>query len=142
MSAFICDKEQIDVITQATAYVLQQNKKYSASYPLEPSTVNMFGKYADDLHSIYRALYIANIKAVNGRYNENTKTLPKYTDLRPWSLEYGRLDDSTIKSAICIFNCYSYQLSEDPVIYSPVWNAIQDIRKCLCMIYCDRFGME
>lgn len=141
MSAFICEKEQIETITQATAYVLQLNRKYKASYPLAAETVNLFGKYADDLHSIYRALYIANIKAVNGRYKENTKTLPKYTGIKPWNIEYN-LDFEAVKKAACVFSCYCYQIAEEPVIYSPVWFALNDIRKCLCMIYMDRFGFE
>lgn len=133
MSAYVLEKAHIDILTQATAAVLQMNRKYSASYPLDEKTVEIFGKYADDLHSVYRALYIANIKAVNGRYGESNKELPRYTELRPWNVD--RINVLDWKKAISIFACYSYQIAEDPIIYSPVWYAIQDVFKLMCMIY-------
>ena len=136
MSAFILSKNEIELLTQATAAALQLNRKYKASYTLTPETVDLLGKYADDLHSLYRALYIANIKAVNGRYGDDTKTLPKYTPVKAWDLE--RLPVDRMEKAAGTFGCYMYQCAEDPVIYSPVWYALQDIRKLLCTVIIDK----
>lgn len=136
MSAFVCDEKTINLLTQAACAALQMNRKYSASYPLNPETVDLLGKYADDLHMLYRALYIANIKAVNGRYGDNEKTLPKYKPLRAWDLERLPLDQ--LRTACGKFACYMYQICEDPIFESPVYNAFQDIRKLLCMIYTDK----
>lgn len=134
MSAFVLDQNDINILTQATAAALQLNRKYAASYPLNAETVSLLGKYADDLHSIYRALYIANIKAVNGRYGEDTKTLPRYRSLIPWSID--RLSPDQLERAAGRFGCYLYQCMEDPVYNSPVYNAFTDIYKLVCMIYC------
>lgn len=136
MSAFVCNEETINLLTQAAGAVLQMNRKYSASYPLNMETVDLLGKYADDLHMLYRALFITNIKAVNGRYGENEKTLPKYKPLRMWDLE--RLPLEQLKKACGLFACYMYQICEDPIFGSPAYNAFQDIRKLLCMIYTDK----
>lgn len=136
MSAFVLDKNEIELLTQATSAMLQLNRKYKASYPLAPETVSLLGKYADDLHSLYRALYIANIKAVNGRYSDDKKTLPKYTPVMGWNLD--RLPLDRMEKAAGTFGCYMYQCAEEPVIYSPIWIALQDIRKLLCMVVIDK----
>ena len=135
MSAFVLEKKEIDTLTQATALALQLNKKYRLSYPLAAETVEILGKYAEDLHNLYRILFITNIKAVNGRYGENTKTLPKYTKLRALTPDAYRVDRGTIKKACCLFDCYMYQISEDPVCNQPIFNAIADVYKLLSMIY-------
>lgn len=133
MSAFVLEKKEIDTLTTATAAALQLNKKYPASYGLNDSTVEILGKYADDLHNLYRALYITNIKAVNGRYGDDQKTLPKYTQLRPW--DTSRIDVYKLKKAVGLFGCYMYQCSEDPVYGSAVFKAIDDVYRLLCTIY-------
>lgn len=132
MSAYVLDKDGIDLLTAATAAMLQMNRKYAGSYPLHPDTVDLIGKYADDLHSLYRALYIANIKAVNGRYGEECRTLPKYTPLKAWNTE--RLNIDSLKKAADCFSEYMYQCSEDPVYKSPVWYAVSDVYRLLCMV--------
>ena len=132
MSAFVLDKKEIDVLVQATDAMLRLNKRYPGSYPLAADTVTLIGKYAEDLHNIYRALYITNIKAVNGRYGEEEKTLPKYTKISPWDIE--RLNVYQMKKAAGKFGCYMYQCSEDPVYGSPVYNAFYDIYKLLCLL--------
>ena len=96
-------------------------------------TVQLLGKYSGDLHNLYRAIYIANIKAVNGRYNEENKTLPKYTKLVPWYTENG-IGSNKLKEACYIFDSYMYQLSEDPIYGSPVYNALYDIYKLLALL--------
>lgn len=130
MSSFVLDKEEIGLLAVATAAMLQMNRKYSGSYPLSPETVETIGKY--DTHNLYRALYIANIKAVNGRYGEETKTLPKYTPRPAWDPE--RLNPAAMRKAAEAFDSYMYQCSEDPVYKSPVYNAFYDVYKLLCMV--------
>lgn len=132
MSAFVLDKAEIELLTKATAAALQLNRKYAGSYPLDVKTVDLLGKYTDDLHNLYRALYIMNIKAVNGRYNESAKTLPKYTSIAPWDI--SRLNPAQLKKAAGMFGCYMYQCSEDPIYGSPVFNAFYDVYKLVCLI--------
>ena len=132
MSAFVLDQKEINVLTQATDAMLRLNKRYPGSYPLSAETVDLIGKYADDLHNIYRALFITNIKAVNGRYGEDTKTLPKYSRLAPWDID--RLNVSQMKKAAGSFGCYMYQCSEDPIYGGSAYNAFYDIYKLLCLM--------
>lgn len=134
MSAFVLSQEDINILTQATAAALQLNRKYAASYPLNADTIALLGKYADDLHSLYRALYIANIKAVNGRYGEDQKTLPKYNPLRAWDTE--RISPDQLRTAAGRFGCYMYQCMEEPVYGSAVYNAFYDVYKLICLMYC------
>ena len=133
MSAYVLEKENIDFLTLATNAALELNNKYCASYVLHKDTIELFGKYRGDLHNIYRALYITNIKAVNGRYNEDTKTFPKYTELYPW--DTSRLSINNVKKAIELFESYCYQIAEDPIRNGPIYIAIYDIYKMLCCYY-------
>lgn len=132
MSAYVLKQENINVLTAATDAMLQLNQRYPGSYNLNQRTVDLLGKYAGDRHSIYRALYIANIKAVNGRYGEEEKTLPKYRTVPGWNV--NRLDVYQLKKACGLFGCYLYQCSEDPVYGSDIYNAFYDIYKALCVI--------
>ena len=133
MSAFVLSQEEISRLTQATDAALRLNQKYPGSYHLADATVDLLGKYAGDLHNVYRALYITNIKAVNGRYNEQNKTLPKYKTLRQWDI--GRVNTYDLKKACGTFGCYLYQISEDPIYGSPVYKAFNDINNMLCALY-------
>lgn len=133
MSAYVLTQENINLLTQATNAMLSLNKRYPGSYHLNKSTVDLLGKYSGDMHNIYRALFIANIKAVNGRYGENTKTLPKYTKLIEWIPD--RVSIHELKKACCLFGCYMYQLSEDPIYGTEIYNAFQDIKNALCALY-------
>jgi len=133
MSCMILDQEGINVLTQATGAMLRMNKKYKASYPLNSETVELLGKYAEDPHNLYRALYIANCKAFNGRYDESNRNIPKYKPVRPWDPD--RLNPAEMQKACGVFGCYMYQLAEDPVYDSPVYRAFYDIYKLLTMVY-------
>ena len=128
MSAYVLDKESIDVLTKAVDVAITSHNLYPGSYHLSDKTAAMLSKYEGDLHNIYRLLFITNIKAVNGRYGENTKTLPKYTKL------YRSTDEDTtlIKKACGIFGCYMYQCSEDPIYNSDIYNALYDVYNLLC----------
>lgn len=132
MSAFVLTQENINLLTQATDAMLRLNNRYPGSYPLAAATVDLIGKYANDLHNIYRALYITNIKAVNGRYGENERTLPKYSKIRAWDID--RLNISQMKKAAGMFGCYMYQCSEDPIYGGSAYNAFYDIYKLLCLM--------
>lgn len=137
MSAFVLDQNEINLLTTATDAALRLSETFPDSYPLEKNTTDLLGKYAGDLHSLYRALYITNIKAVNGRYNEEVKTLPKYKKLIPWNAD--RDQRNKIKKAAALFGCYIYQISEDPIFGTKVFRAFQDIQKLLCFLvvqYC------
>lgn len=133
MSAYVLNKESIDVLTLATNAALELNHKYCLSYVLHPDTIKLIGQYRGDLHNIYRALYITNIKAVNGRYGDDTKTLPKYTKLIAWNPENMPIHE--IKKALEIFRSYVYQITEDPICDSPIFTAIYDIYKMLGIYY-------
>lgn len=132
MSAFVLNQEEINILTAATDAALRLNEEYPGSYPLAPQTVELLGSYIGDLHKIYRALYITNIKAVNGRYGEDQKTLPKYEEIMPWSL--GRQENEKLRKACGVFGCYMYQCSEEPIYGSDIFNAFQDIYKLLCFV--------
>ena len=95
MSAYVLEQNEINLLTQATDAMLRLNQKYSGSYPLNAETVELIGKYTNDPHNLYRALYITNIKAVNGRYGEDVRTLPKYSPVMPWDVE--RLNPEQMK---------------------------------------------
>lgn len=133
MSAFVLNQEKINILTAATAAALQMSKRYPGSYHLQPATMDLLGKYAEDLHNIYRALYITNIKAVNGRYGEDQKTLPKYKTVQPW--DWSRLDIQSLKKACGAFGCYMYQCDEEPIAGSPIYDAFEDVYHLLCMLY-------
>lgn len=132
MSSFVLDQEEINILTEATGAMLRLNKKYPGSYPLSAATIETLGKYADDPHNIYRALYITNIKAVNSRYGDDAKTLPKYNPVRAWNIDNLNIDQ--MKKAAGKFGCYMYQCSEDPIYGGPAFNAFYDVYKLLCMI--------
>ena len=131
MSAFVLSKEDIDVLTLATNAMLRINRQYPGSYPLTDETLETLGKYADDLHNVYRALFITNIKAVNGRYGEDEKTLPKYTPLHKWDVE--TVNSTTLKKAAGMFQCYLYQIAEEPIYGGRAYKAFYDVFKLLCM---------
>ncbi len=133
MSAFVLSQENINLLTQATHAVFQLNSLYPTAYHLEAATTALLGHYADDLHNLYRALYIANIKAVNGRYREDTKTLPKYKPLDRWDVEHLPVHD--LRRAAGMFQCYLYQCAEEPIYKSPVYDAFYDVFKALCTVY-------
>lgn len=135
MSAYVLTPENIQLLTQATDAALRMNQRYPGSYNLAPRTIELLGKYAGDRHSIYRALYITNIKAVNGRYGENEKTLPKYTPVPEMDIDELRLDTHKIRKACGMYGCYMYQIAEDPIYNTDIYHAFADIYKLLCMIY-------
>lgn len=136
MSAYVLNQDSINLLTLATNAMLELNSKYCASYPLDDNTIKILGQYSGDLHNIYRALYITNIKAVNGRYEAEQKTLPKYNKLHPWNP--NNLSTNELKKACEVFGSYMYQISEEPIINTPIFKAIADIYKLTCMYWFNR----
>ena len=122
-------------MTQAADAALSVSKKYPASYPLNKSTLDLLGKYTGDLHNLYRALFITNIKAVNGRYGENEKTLPKFKPLNRREVrDITDLSRDTLQSWCDKFDDYMYQIAEDPICGSPIFAAWSDIYRLLAML--------
>lgn len=130
MSAYVLEQKNIELLTIGTNAMLELNRLYPGSYHLADDTIRILGKYTGDLHNLYRALYITNIKAVNGRYREDVKTLPKYRKLQ--ALELPKMDRHKIKQICGMFDCYMYQISEEPIYDSPVYKAFADIHKSIC----------
>ena len=136
MSAYVLEQDKILTLVKATNTALELNNRYCANYPLDDNTIRILGKYAGDLHNLYRALYITNLKAVNGRYGEDEKTFPKYTPVSAWNIE--NLNPASIKAACELFSEYMYQISEEPIINTPVFKAFADIFKLCTMYYFKR----
>lgn len=130
MSAYVLSQENIELLTIGTNAMLELNKRYPGSYSLSDETIKILGKYTGDLHNLYRALYITNIKAVNGRYREDVKTLPKYRTLHP--VELPQMELYKIKKICGLFDCYLYQISEEPIADSPIFKVFSDIHKSIC----------
>lgn len=134
MSAYVLEQADILTLAQATDAMLQMAAQYPGSYPLEPQTTAILGRYKGDLHNLYRALYIANIKAVNGRYGDDVKTLPKYTPVSPWKTDHiGHIGADRLKKAASVFGTYMYQCAEEPIYGSRVYMAFYDVYKLLCL---------
>ena len=125
MSAYVLDQEQIEKLTQVVESAITYH------YYLRPETMEMFGKYSGDLHAVYRMLYITNLKAVNGRYGTDDKTFPKYRGLRP--VKFDVLTPEQLRSYCRTFQCYLYQISEDPIDVTPLYYALQDVYKTLAI---------
>ena len=76
-----------------------------------------------DAHKIYRKLYIANLRAYNGRYSdENVKEFEKYKK-RSVPTNYIKLHKQ--------ISCYLYQCAEDQVYNTPIYIAVQDLKNAL-----------
>ena len=138
MSAFVLEQDEIEVLVPAVNAVLELNQQYCHSYYLSESTRSILSKYTGDLHSLYRILYIFNIKAVNGRYNDNVKEFPKYRPLNYWPTKdwLVRLPKEKLKCAISTMRCYMYQCCEDATVNQPLYAALREIQKTLCFLYC------
>lgn len=137
MSAFVLNQEEIEKLTVAVNGMLELNQLYPGSYYVGKNAVDLLGKYAGDLHSIYRALYITNIKAVNGRYGDDTKTLPKYRPLHAKKLsDFMKFE---LEKAIGTFGCYLYQICEEPIYGTPIYNAMEEMNAAICAYYAHKF---
>lgn len=136
MSAYVLDKDSISKLARVTHLMLNLNNTYSGSYPLNDETVELLTRHGNNIHTLYSALFITNLKAVNGRYHEDVKVYPKYTPIKPFSIDNYALDE--LREGIELFGEYMYQISEDPVYKGKAYNAFYDIYKLLCLVYCKK----
>lgn len=125
MSCMILKADNIAAIASAMHDFLEVNTKYNDDY----SAVNAFeafkscetapGEY--DTHKLYRRLYIENLRAYNGRYNEDVKEFEKY---RP-----HRITDK--KQLYRTIGHYIYQLSEDATFRGTVIKAAYELQNSI-----------
>ena len=124
MSCYICLPETISCIAAAMAKKLTETQDYNSFKDDRAAFAGCFeqGRFIGDAgtyneHKIYRKLYIENLKAYNGRYNENIREFTKYTPHRA-------ADQRELHKML---HEYLYQISEDATMYSPIYNATQHL---------------
>ncbi len=128
MSCFIVSAENIGNQAEFIADLLNGGP---SAYYISPSEAlravlsdcKQSGLY--DAHKIYRKLYIANLKAYNGRYNDNVREFEKY---KP------RAVPTNLKRLHKQISCYLYQCAEDPVYNTPIYEAIEDLKNRIANI--------
>lgn len=134
MSCFIVGSENIRQQAEFITYLLNHDS-YAVYGMYAPESVrNAFrdcltrGQY--NAHKIYRKLYIANLRAYNGRYSgaEAVKEFEKY---KPSDLPHN------MPALYKHIQCYLYQCAEDPVYGTPLYNAICDLKNTLAAAIID-----
>lgn len=90
-------------------------------------TLTADGFHDYDIHKLYRLLYITNLKAYNGRYNEDCREFPKFANYSEYCIH-----DST--ETFHSFESYMYQLSEHPVYNTAIWWALSAMLRELAYI--------
>lgn len=122
MSCYICEPDTIAMIAKAMADKLTKTINYNSfendRAAFDECFVNRQGMtgYYDD-HKIYRKLYIENLKAYNGRYNENVREFKKYAP------QMARTKMQLHK----IMHEYLYQIAEDATYRGPIYKAVEHI---------------
>ena len=126
MSCFIVDAECIQAQAAFIAEVL--NRGYSDLYQIsaDDALKDVFKACRDrngySAHKIYRTLYIANLRAYNGRYKENVKEFAKYVPTAA---------PTNLLQLYSYMDCYLYQCSEEPVYKTPLFNVIESLQNRL-----------
>jgi len=126
MSCFIVEPDNIG--NQAEFIAAMLNGGMITNYIAVPESLREVFKDCKqgrqyDAHKIYRMLYIANLRAYNGRYkDENIKEFEKYKK-RAVPTDYIKLHKQ--------ISCYLYQCIEDPVYKTPIYNAVVDLKNAL-----------
>ena len=124
MSCYICNPDTVAMIADALAHKLTKTMNYNSFADDRAAFANCFvqshfigdtGHY--DVHKVYRRLYIENLRAYNGRYNENVREFNKYI---PHAAE-SKLE---LHQAL---HEYLYQLAEDATDGKPIYNAVQHL---------------
>ena len=93
-----------------------------------------------DAHKVYRKLYIENLKAWNGRYNDTKREFAKYTPYKHtnWSIPEQA---EVYKRG----SCYLYQLYEDTtengIICKSVEKFLNSVAANIAMFYADEAGV-
>lgn len=128
MSCFIVDADNIRQQVEFIAYLLNSPEGAERAYNMyAPESVRAAFeacKTTDgySAHKIYRALYIANLRAYNGRYNEHVKEFEKYT---PSPLPQNMI------ALYKRMQCYLYQCAEDPIYNTDFYKAMEDLQNAL-----------
>ena len=123
MSCFICKKETISLVTLAISRMY-----YSGRLADVPgANIDVLDAYKDnkgnlDQHKLYSAVYIANLKAYNGRYNENVKEYEKYTGIPVYL-------DADGKKTLDALRQYLYQIEEHPVYGTPFYWLVYSVTR-------------
>lgn len=110
---------------------------FGYSIPLELNQALNLITRSGNQRKIFNALYALNVKAVNGRYNEETSTaaempkdhkivyLPKKYDcknsidiIEPWHYQLLKK-----------LQCFIYQCTEDATIKDPLYKGLKDLEK-------------
>ena len=139
MSCFICNADTISALAAIVTDTL--NSRQSCIY------FNIDGAaFADcidqgiyDDHKVYRKLYIENLKAYNGRYNENVREFAKYVPFtgNRWTIE----EQAKVYKA---GQCFLYQISEDATYNRPIYKAVKEflytVAGRVTMQYADELG--
>ena len=126
MSCFIVESECIQAQAAFIAEVL--NRGYSDLYQIsaDDALKDVFKACRDrngySAHKIYRTLYIANLRAYNGRYKENVKEFAKYVPTAA---------PTNLLQLYSYMDCYLYQCSEEPVYKTPLFNVIESLQNRL-----------
>ena len=127
MSCFIVEPQNIARQTAFISLLLNDSGsaygRYHVEAPasLEKALQACYDGKKYDPHKIYRALYIMNLRAYNGRYNDSVKEFTKYAPApAPAPSELVPFYKS--------LQCYLYQCAEDPVYKPDLYNAIEDLK--------------
>lgn len=125
MSCMILKADLIAAIADAMGDFMAETTKYNNGF----DAVNAFEAFKAcekapgvyDKHKIYRRLYIENLRAYNGRYDENVKEFEKY---RPNKIE----DKIKLYRAV---RSYVYQLSEDATFHGLIIKSAYELQNDL-----------
>lgn len=124
MSCYICEPETVSMIADAIAQKLTVTINYDSYKDDREAFYDCFDNVhfvgipgMFDTHKIYRKLYIENLKAYNGRYNENVREFKKYAP------QMARTKMQLHK----IMHEYLYQIAEDATYRGPIYKAVEHI---------------
>lgn len=124
MSCFIVEPKNIQAQSQFIAAILNAPTGYNDRYHIsaDDALKGVFkdckGRTGYDAHKIYRKLFIMNLRAYNGRYNDNVKEFAKYAPSLP---------PSDLLQLYKYMECYLYQCAEAPVYDTPLYNVIENL---------------
>lgn len=125
MSCFIVDKENIQVQAEFIKLVLDGHGdrfRLCANEALVDVFSDCKGSFGYDAHKIYRKLYIANLRAWNGRYKENVREFDRY-EYKPFN--------GVLVQLYMYMRCYLYQCAEEPVYNTPIYKAVRELSRDL-----------
>lgn len=126
MSCFIVSPENVRAQAEFIACLLNEGytNRYRMGAPeaLQEALKACKTDHGYSAHKIYRALYIANLKAYNGRYKENVMTFDRYKQSAP---------PSDLLQLHKYMRCWIYQCSEDATYSTPLYTAVLDLSQAL-----------